>query len=110
VTTKKGDQYEPKIETGLPPAHYETAYDTKMFEDSLRLLAERIERGQYVKIPAGSKGKFKKIVESRGLKTIHRLRLGDPLATVYVVTPEWLAGHPDVLKIAEAFHRYRLQR
>ena len=67
-----------------------------MFDGALRLIAEQIKHGQYVEISAGSPGKFKKIVESRGLKTVCRRVQGEPMATVYVVTPEWLTSHPDV--------------
>jgi len=96
VTKKKVSQYAPKIKDGFPSDRAKTEYDTKIFDGALKLIAEQIEHGQYVEISAGSQGKFKKIVESRGLKTVHRRGQGEPIATIYVVTPEWLATHPDV--------------
>jgi hypothetical protein len=67
-----------------------------MFDGLLVQLAAKIKHGQYVKLSAGSQGKFKKIVESNGLRTVNRRAQGEDVATVYVVTPEWLADNPDV--------------
>jgi hypothetical protein len=93
---KKIDQYVPEIKDGLPPSRAKTKYDTKIVEGELIRLAERIKHGQYVEISAGSQGKFKAIVESRGLKTVCRRAQGESRGIVFVVTPEWLAENPDV--------------
>jgi hypothetical protein len=94
--SKHVDQYEPKIRTGLPPPREKTRYDTKMVEGALRLMAEQVRHGQYVEMSAGSAGKFRKIVQSRGLETVQRRRQGESVAVVYVVDPKWLSAHPEV--------------
>jgi hypothetical protein len=96
--TKKVDQYVPEIKDGLPPSRTKTKYDKKMVEGELIRLGERIEHGQYLDIPSGSMGKFKRVVERRGLKTVRRYWPDQPMTTVYVVTTEWLAENPEVLR------------
>jgi hypothetical protein len=93
---KKTEQYVPRIKNGFPPSRAKTNYPTKIVEGELIRIAERIGHGQYVELSAGSAGKFRNIVHARGLKTIQRRGQGDPIATVYVVTPEWLVANPDV--------------
>jgi hypothetical protein len=93
----KVNQYGLEIKNGFPPKHKKTMYDDKLFEGELRRVADQIEPGQYVEISAGSQGKFKGFVESRGLKVVSNRGQGEPVAKVYVVTPEWLSDNPDVL-------------
>ena len=93
----KVNQYGLEIRNGLPPKHRETTYEEKLFDGELQRIAEQIEHGQYVEIKAGSQGKFKDLVESRGLRVVSNRGQGETVATVYVVTPEWLADNPDVL-------------
>jgi len=93
---KQVNQYVPEIKEGLPPSRVKTTYHKKMVEGELIQIAERIGHGQFVEISAGSLGKFRQIVESRGLKTICRRGQGESRGTVFVVTQEWLRQHPDV--------------
>ena len=72
MVKKRVDRYVPEIKDGFPPPRVMTSYDTKIFDGSLVGLAGKIQQGQYVEISAGSKGKFKKLVEARGLKTVIR--------------------------------------
>jgi hypothetical protein len=94
--TKKVDEYGLKIQDGDPPDSPKKSYDTKAFDGTLADIAQRIKPGQYVSnVSAGSLGKLRKQIEARGLTVVTRHGQGDARATLYVVTEEWLASHPD---------------
>ena len=94
--SKKIDEYSLVIRTGDPPERGKTSYETKTSAGALQDIAQRIEPGQYVELSAGSFGKLKGYIEARGLNVITRRRLDEPRGTLYVVTDEWLASHPDI--------------
>lgn len=93
---KKLDSYDLEIKDGNPPDQEKTSYDTKADSGALADIARRIKPGQYVEnLSAGSLGKLRKQIEDRGLNVMTRRRQGDLRGTLYVVTNEWLAGHPN---------------
>jgi hypothetical protein len=87
--------YIPQIENGIPiPEPPTTVYPRKIVGGELMRIAEKIKPGtiakravdgQSVVLPAGSIGKFKKIVKSRGLKTVCFISQSDTEARVWVV-------------------------
>jgi hypothetical protein len=87
--------YIPQIENGIPiPEPPATVYPRKIVGGELMRIAEKIKPGtiakravdgQSVVLPAGSIGKFKKIVKSRGLKTVCFISQSDTEARVWVV-------------------------
>jgi len=86
---KKLDEYVPKIEYGLPlPERATTVYTRKIVAGELRRIAEQIKPGGCVPLPPGSIGRFTKIVNSRGLKTISSGGQSDADIKVWVVTQE----------------------
>ena len=94
---RKLEHYIPRIKDGLPPSRLKTKYDTKIVDGELIRIGNRIKHGQYVDdLSAGSAGKLAKLVEERGLSVVRRRGQGESRGTVYVVTPEWLAQHPEV--------------
>jgi len=71
--TKTVDQYIPKIEDGIPiPKPVPTAYSKRVVAGELIRIADRIKPNQSVKLPQGSIAKFKRRLESRGLKAVYR--------------------------------------
>ena len=94
--SKKLDEYPLEIKDGDPPERGKTSYDTKAYAGALLDIAQRIKPGQFVEnLSAGSLGKLKKHIEGRGLNVTARRRQGESRGTLYVVTDEWLASHPD---------------
>jgi hypothetical protein len=94
---KKVEQYIPRIKNGLPPPRVKTRYNAKIVDGELIGIGDRIKHGQYVEdLSAGSAGKLAKRVKERGLTVVRRPRQGESRGTVYVVTPQWLAEHPEV--------------
>jgi hypothetical protein len=84
---KKIEWYVPPIEDGIPiPKHVPTVYTRKIVAGELMRIAEKIKPGQSVVLPAGSIGKFKKIVKSRGLLTVCYIGQSDPEARVWVIS------------------------
>jgi hypothetical protein len=91
----KVEIYVPKIESGKAiPERAPTVYTRKIASGELMRIAERIKPGtiarrgldgQSVVLPAGSIGKFKKMVASRGLKTVCLIGQSDTEARVWVV-------------------------
>jgi len=82
---KKVDQYIPQIEDGIPiPAAPKTVYTRKIVGGELKRIAEQIKPEQSVVLPVGSIGKFKRIVKSRGLKTVCLVSQTDTEARVWV--------------------------
>ena len=82
---KKVELYVPKIEDGIPlPTAPKTAYHRKIVAGELKRIGEQIKPMQSVVLPVGSIGKFKKIVESRGLKTYCQAGQTDTEARVWV--------------------------
>jgi hypothetical protein len=89
------EMYVPLIEDGIPiPEPPATVYTRKIVGGELMRIAEKIKPGtiakravdgQSVVLPAGSIGKFKKIVKSRGLKTVCFISQSDTEARVWVV-------------------------
>jgi hypothetical protein len=89
------EMYIPQIEDGIPiPERPATVYPRKIVGGELMRIAEQIKPGtiakraadgQSVVLPAGSIGKFKKIVKSRGLKTVFFISQSDTEARVWVV-------------------------
>ena len=68
-----------------------------MRNGELIAIGDRIQHGEFVEdLSKGSAGKLAERVELRGLCAIQRSGQGDERATVYVVTPEWLAERPEV--------------
>jgi hypothetical protein len=83
---KKVEEYVPKIEDDIPiPERTTTVYTRKIVAGELIRIAEKIKPAQSVVLPAGSIGKFRKIVRSRGLKTICFIGQSDTEARVWVV-------------------------
>jgi hypothetical protein len=93
----KTHQYGLEIKKGLPLNYSKTRFPNKAFEGELIQVAKTITHGHYVKISAGSQGKFREIVESRDLKTVVRRGQGESRGTVFVVTAQWLSEHPECL-------------
>jgi hypothetical protein len=86
---KRVEIYVPEIEDDIPiPVHDPTVYTKKIVAGELIRIAEKINPGQSVVLPVGSIGKFKRIVKSRGLKTVSFVRQTDTDARVWVVPPE----------------------
>ena len=84
---KKLEEYVPVIEDGIPiPEPPATRYTRKIIGGELMRIAEQIKPGQSVILPAGSIGKFKKIVKSRGLHTVCFIGQSDTEARVWVTT------------------------
>ena len=89
------ESYVPRIEDGIPiPDPQDTVYTRKIVSGELVRIAEKIKPGtlakravdgQSVVLPVGSIGKFKRIVQSRGLKTVCFVRQSDTEARVWVV-------------------------
>jgi hypothetical protein len=80
------ETYVPKIEDGVPmPEPEATVYTRKIAGGELIRIAEKIKPKQSVVLPAGSIGKFKKIVKSRGLETVCFIGQSDTEARVWVV-------------------------
>jgi hypothetical protein len=91
--------YDVEIENGLPLAKTKTAYDKKLPNGRLEQIANQIKHGPHVRnLSAGSAGKLVKLMKHRaGLRALRRGGQEDAANTVYVVSEEWLAEHPDVL-------------
>jgi len=86
---KKIEEYVPLIEDGIPiPKRIRTVYTRKIVAGELMRIAEQIKPGQSVVLPAGSIGKFRRIVKSRGLHTVCYIGQSDPEARVWVISPE----------------------
>ena len=85
---KKVEDYVPLIEDGIPiPERNPTVYTRKIVAGELIRIAEQIKAGQSVVLPAGSIGKFKQIVKSRGLLTVCYIGKSDTEARVWVTSP-----------------------
>jgi hypothetical protein len=85
----KVEQYVPKIEDGIPiPEPVPTVYRKKIVDGELIRIAEQIRPSQSVVLPVGSLGKFKKIIESRGFRTVCRSGQTDTEARVWVVAKD----------------------
>jgi hypothetical protein len=96
---KKVEEYHLKIKKGFPKPRYKTEYSTKLPGDELIRVGETIQPGEYIEdVSLGSAGKLEGFVKARGLEAVRRGKQGDSRITLYVVTPEWLAEHPEVLK------------
>ena len=84
---KKLEPYVPEIEDGIPlPPVVPTTYTRKIVGGELIRIANQMTPGQSVKLSAGSIGKFKKIVKSRGLQTYCQIGQSDPEARVWVIS------------------------
>jgi hypothetical protein len=89
------ETYIPTIDDGVPiPERSATVYTRKIAGGELIRIAERIKPGmlanrgvdgQSVVLPAGSIGKFKKIVEKRGFRTLCYISQSDTEARVWVI-------------------------
>lgn len=85
---KKVEDYVPLIEDGIPvPERIPTVYTRKIVAGELMRIGEQIRPGQSVVLPAGSIGKFRKIVKSRGLLTVCFIGQSDTEARVWVMAP-----------------------
>lgn len=74
----KVHQYVPDIKNGLPPSRVKTTYDMQISEGELIRIGERIDHGQYVEnLSAGSLGRIARIVKTRGLAAVRRLKQGE---------------------------------
>jgi hypothetical protein len=73
VAKLKVKQYVPAIEDGVViPEPAATVYTRKIVDGELQRIANQIKPGQSVVLPAGSAGKFRKIVKDRGLETFSK--------------------------------------
>jgi len=95
--SKKLEEYPLEIKNGDPPERPKTSYDSKAYAGALSDIAKRIKPGQYVlNLSAGSIGKLKRLIKKRGgMEVRERRGQGESRGTLYVVTDEWLASHPD---------------
>jgi hypothetical protein len=85
----KVEKYVPKIEDCVAmPGRALTVYTRKIAGGQLIRIAEQIKPSQSVVLPAGSIGRFKKIVRSRGLETRCFIGQSDTEARVWVVSPD----------------------
>jgi hypothetical protein len=96
--TEEYDLYIKYIKEGYPPPKVKTRYDTKLPPGALPHIGKRIKAGQYVEnLSAGSAGKLRGFVKTRGLTAIERRGQGEKRGTLYIVTKEWAAENPDRL-------------
>jgi hypothetical protein len=94
VPTKR---YEIQIKSGYPPPPTRAAYRKRLPHRALNDIGRIIKPGQYVEnLSPGSAGRLRAFVEERGLIGIQRLPQGGNRASVYVVTPAWVAKHPEM--------------
>ena len=81
---RKVEQYVPVVEDDIPiPEPPQTVHTRRIVAGELMRIGEQIRAGQSVVLPAGSIGKFKKLVEARGLSTVCYISQTDTDARVW---------------------------
>ena len=86
---RKTEEYVPKIEDGIPiPKRATAVYTKKIADGELIRITEQIKPGQSVVLPVGSIGKFKKLIEGRGLKTVSQRAQSDSEGRVWALASD----------------------
>ena len=89
--TRKTETYQPRIERDVPVPdreQEEIVVPRRMPEGTLEQLAKKMKPGESVLIPAGSKGKFKRLVELQGFTTTSRIYSKIEEARVWIIKPD----------------------
>ncbi|MGB7718751.1 MAG: hypothetical protein WBL65_02555, partial [Bryobacteraceae bacterium] len=74
---------------GIPiPKRATAVYTKKIADGELIRITEQIKPGQSVVLPVGSIGKFKKLIEGRGLKTVSQRAQSDSEGRVWALASD----------------------